>query len=320
MVATVNMATGFLQFEAWRRYASHIQLTLRGLDFNIVKKMLSYCSTLAIWSVGMLCVSGLDVTIVGRYDYAQTAFYSVATLPTNFAISIMGAALAPLLPSASALSVHRNSFQMGDILSRVTRYSSILLVGSGLPLLVAGYWILRLWVGPNYAIHTLPYLRILIIANVLRNVCMPYASMLVATDSQRVAIAGATAEAVVNVASSVYLAQRVGAIGVAYGTLIGSFVSVGMHFALNMHYTQSKFAVSRTKLFLHGLARPMLIAVPSLLLVRLWWATTGPSFSPAAWILWGLSSLLIAWYAGLNRAERDSLVGTVGARFTLRSQ
>jgi hypothetical protein len=51
----------------------------------------------------MLCVSGLDVTIVGHFDFGQTAFYSIATLPTNFILSIMGAALGPLLPAASAL-------------------------------------------------------------------------------------------------------------------------------------------------------------------------------------------------------------------------
>lgn len=318
VVAIVNIVTGILQFEAWRRFAHHVQLTLRDLDFSIVKKLLSYCSTLAIFTAGMLCVTGLDVTIVGRYDFGQTAFYSIATLPASFAVSIMGAALAPLLPTASALSVHRSPLQMGNLLSRVTRYSSVLLVGSGLPLLVAGYWILRIWVGQSYAVHTLPYLRILVLANVLRSACLPYASMLVATNSQRVAIAGAIAEAVVNVTGSVYLARHIGAIGVAYGTLIGSFVSVGMHFGINMHYTYSKFAVSRTRLFLNGIARPSLIAVPSLLLVRLWWSATAPSFAPATWAIWALSTLLLTWYVGLQRGERTSLIETIGARLKLR--
>lgn len=314
LVAIVNIFTGILQFEAWRRFARHVKLTLRGLDFNVVRKMLAYCSTLAIWMAGIFCVSGLDVTIVGRYDFGQTAFYSIATLPTMFAISIMGAALAPLLPTASALSVHRSPLQMGDLLSRVTRYSSILLVGSGLPLLVAGYWVLRLWVGQSYAVHTLPYLRALVLANILRNLCMPYASMLVATDSQRVAIVGVIAEATINLGSSVYLARHIGAIGVAYGTLIGSFVSVGMHFALSMHYTHAKFAVSRARLFITGIARPAMIALPSLLIVHLWWTPGAPSFGTATWILWVLSTLVLFWYGALNNWERTSLMGTLGAR------
>jgi O-antigen/teichoic acid export membrane protein len=317
LVAAVNIATGLLQYEAWRRYASNIRLTLRGLDFSIVRKMLSYCSTLAVWTAGMLCVSGLDITIVGRYDYSQTAFYSIATLPTSFTISVMSAALAPLLPTASALSIHRSPLQMGDLLSRITRYSSIILLSSGLPLLVAGYWILRFWVGQSYAIHTLPYLRILILANILRNMCMPYASMLVATDSQRVALAGVTAEAAVNVVGSICLARHFGAIGVAYGTLIGSFVSVGMHFGLSMHYTYSKFEISRLHLFLRGFARPAVISIPSLLLVPLWWSSAAPRVAPAIWVVWALTTLFSIWYFCLNRDERVSLLRTVGGKLNL---
>ena len=314
LVALVHIVTGLLQFEVWRRYARHIRLSLRALDWSIVRRMLGYCSTLAIWTAGMLCVSGLDVTIIGRYDFSQTAFYSIATLPTNFVIAIMGAALAPLMPTASALSVDRTPQQMGHLLARATRYSSVLLVLSGVPLLVAGFWILRLWVGPVYAVHTIAYLRILVIANVLRNMCMPYASMLVATDSQKVAIAGATAEAVVNVTLSIYLARHIGAIGVAYGTLVGSVVSVSMHFALSMHYTQSKFSITRARLFLTGLARPALIALPSLLLARFWWSASAPTLSLPAWIGWAVSTLVIAWYLGIDRTERGQLVRSLTAR------
>jgi O-antigen/teichoic acid export membrane protein len=319
LVAAVNIVTGLMQFGAWRKLARHVHLRLRGLDFSIVRKMLSYCSTLAIWTAGMLCVSGLDVTIVGRYDYGQTAFYSIATLPTNFAMSIMGAALAPLLPTASALSVQRTPGQMGDILSRITRYGSILLIVSGIPLLVAGFWILRVWVGPVYALHALPYLRILVLANIIRNMCMPYASMLVATDTQRVAIGGAVAEAVVNLTFSIYLARHMGAIGVAYGTLIGSFVSVGVHFVWNMRYTRPQFDVAPLRLFASGIVRPALIAVPSLLLLRLWWSDAPPAFNLPLWIFWAVGTALVAWFATLKDDERHSLAGILATRLKLRT-
>jgi O-antigen/teichoic acid export membrane protein len=267
--------------------------------------------------MGMLCVSGLDVTIVGRYDFAQTAFYSIATLPTNFMISIIGAALAPLMPAASALSVHRSPAQMGVLLSRVTRYASVLLVMSGLPLLVGGYFALRVWVGPTYAIHTIGYLRILVLANILRNVCLPYATMLVATDSQRIAIAGVVAEAVVNVTSSIYLARHFGAIGVAYGTLIGSCVSVAMHFTVNMHHTRAKLAISRVRLLFAGLVRPVVIAIPSLLLAPYWWTSAAPTLGLQLWLIWGLSTLLLVCLVGLNTEDRSSLLSLVGQRVNL---
>ena len=314
-VAGVNVVTGFLQVAAWRQLASKITLSLRGIDREVLRKMFIYCSSLAVWTAGMLCVSGLDVTIVGRYDFTRTAFYSVATMPTNFLLAIVGAALGPLMPAASAMSVHRTSLQMGRMLVRVTRYCSTLLVLAGLPLLVGGYWILRLWVGPVYATHTIGFLRILIIANVIRNLCLPYSSMLVATEKQKVAIVGASAEALVNLGSSLYLVQRMGAIGVAYGTLLGSLVSVGMHFAVSMRYTHGNFSVSRLRLFADGMMRPLVIAIPSLLLYRRWWQELGPDISKPLWALWAVSTLLIAWYTSLDSGDRSRLLTQVrGAR------
>jgi O-antigen/teichoic acid export membrane protein len=313
-VAVVNVLTGLLNFGAWQRWAAHVRLRLVGLDFAVVRTMIGYCSTLAVWTVGMLCVSGLDLTIVGRWDYGQTGFYSIGTAPTNFMIAIMGAAMAPLMPAASALSVHRTPAGMGQVLARITRYSSTLLLVSGLPLMVGGYWLLRVWVGATYAVHVLPYLRILVLANVVRNLCAPYASMVVGTGSQRFAMATSVGEAVVNLCASVYLVRHIGAIGVAYGTLLGSFVSVGMHFAVSMHYTRRQFAIGRLRLFMVGIGRPLLIAAPSLLLVARWWSPGAPEMGPGLWVAWLFSSLAVIWLMALNAAERNALIDGVRSR------
>jgi O-antigen/teichoic acid export membrane protein len=261
----------------------------------------------------MLCVSGLDLTIVGRYDYAHTGFYSIATAPTNFMIAIIGAAMSPLMPAAAALAVSRNPEQMGGVLARMTRYATTLLLLSSLPAIVGGYWLLRVWVGPVYALAVLPMLRILMLANVIRNMGAPYANFLVATGSQRFAIAGATLEAVVNLAASIFLARRIGAIGVAYGTLLGSFLSVGMHFLISMHFTRAQFDISRPRLFITGIARPLLIGLPSLLLVRDWWLSGAPAMGWLLWPLWAAGTLLLVWLMGLAPAERISLKTNVRA-------
>jgi O-antigen/teichoic acid export membrane protein len=314
LVALVNVTTGAMHFVAWRRIASHIRLSLRGLDYSVVRKMLAYCSTLATWSVAMLLISGLDVTIVGRYDFVHTGFYSIATAPTNFMLAIIGAALAPLMPAASASSVHRLPSEMGALLAKATRYTTSLLLLTGLPLMVGGYWILRIWVGHAYAVQVIGYMRILVLANILRNLCAPYANMLVATESQRFAIAGAAAESLMNVTASLWLVQSMGAIGVAYGTLIGSAVSICVHFTLSMQFTRDKLSISRVRLFLGGVARPMVIAVPSLLLLPLWWSAKAPAFGPLTWFAWGVSTILLAWSMGLKPQERATLWRLVRTR------
>ena len=79
--------------------------------------MLKYCAVLTVWSVCMLFISGLDLTIVGHYSFSETAYYAIANAPTSFIMMIGRGTDEPLLPATSALSVHRNSAQMGEYCS-----------------------------------------------------------------------------------------------------------------------------------------------------------------------------------------------------------
>ncbi len=307
-VALVNVATGVLQVAAWRHRASHVHISTRLVDYGVLKTMARYCSIQSIWILGMLCVTGLDVTIVGHYDYIQTAFYSIATLPTTFILLVVSSMMNPLLPASSAMSTRHSSEEMGDFLARITRYTTILLLLTGLPLIVCGWPLLRLWVGQEYATHTLPYLRILVCANVLRNLCAPYATMIVATDRQGAATAATISEAAVNLGSSIYLASRFGAIGVALGTVLGALVSVSLHFVISMRFSQRTISISSSRLFLKGLLRPAMIAIPSLVLLPLWWSPAPVSLSFQLAFVWAISTLLFAWLGGLSRRERKDLV------------
>lgn len=313
VVALVNLVTASLPFFAWRRLAHQIRVSLRLVDFAMLQQMLRYCFVLSIWSVCMLFISGLDMTIVGHYAFAQTAFYGTALAPTNFILVIIGSLLGPLLPATSAMSSTRTPESMGSVLLRSTRYSTLLLLLSGLPLMVGGYLVLRLWLGTTYAAHSVLLLRVLLIANIVRNLCAPYATMVVATARQRFITAAALTEAVVNLTASLLLVQRYGAIGVALGTLLGSFATLSMHFAVSMHFTQN-LAVSRARLFVHGMLRPATMVLPSVLLFRMWWTATPPTLSAWTWLAWGVATLLIAWGIGLTAEDRALVLARIARR------
>ena len=219
------------------------------------------------------------------------------------------------MPAASALSTQRSRIEMGSILDRATRYSSILLISVGLPLLVCAYPILRLWVGADYAAHSIRFMRILILGNIVRNLCLPYATMVVATGKQKFATAATIAEAAVNLASSIYLARFMGAIGVAIGTLLGAFVSVAMHFGFSMRYTGTSLAISRRRLLLQGLLRPAVAAFPSIVLLSRWWPFTSPQFSASVWFFWAVSTFLLTWFVSLGTEERGELLHAARAYF-----
>jgi len=315
--ACVNIFTALLQFAAWRQLAQQIRVSLRFIDLMMLKRMLNYCTVLTVWSVCMLFVSGLDITIVGHYSFSETAYYAIAASPTSLILMIIAALMAPLLPAASALSVQRSSIQMGSILLRSTRYAAITLLVTGLPLIVAGYPILSVWVGSVYAAKSVLFLRVLVIANIVRNVCAPYATMVVATCRQRVATASAITEGIVNLVSSIVLARHIGALGVALGTLLGAVAGVVMHFGVSMRYTQSSLAVSRLELFVKGMLRPSALAIPTVLLLWRWWPADRPAMTAYLYCGWIASTLLLAWFVSMSRGDRTLVVGLVGGKMNL---
>ncbi len=255
----------------------------------------------------MLCVSGLDVTIVGHYDYGQTAYHAIAVLLTNMMLLVISSVIGPMMPASSALSTQRTPAEMGGILITATRYALIVLFLVALPIIVFGFPILKLWLGADYALHSFGYLRILIVANVLRNVCLPYSTMVVGTGEQHSATIAAVAEAISNLVGSVILAKILGASGVAYGTLIGAFVSVALHFTLSMRATNHTLRVSRKQLLLEGIATPGIALIPTILTIPLWATRSQLAMSPASTALWGAGTLGCTWLA-LKTSERRSVL------------
>jgi hypothetical protein len=86
-----------------------------------------------------------------------------------------------------------------------------------------------------------------------------------------------------------------------------------MHFLISMHFTRAQFDISRPRLFITGIARPLLIGLPSLLLVRDWWLSGAPAMGWLLWPLWAAGTLLLVWLMGLAPAERISLKTNVRA-------
>ncbi|HWF65912.1 MAG TPA: polysaccharide biosynthesis C-terminal domain-containing protein [Acidobacteriaceae bacterium] len=261
-VAVITLGAGLVQIVAWRKYLSHVQVSVSRITRQMTRTILSYCAAMSVLSFAMLLISGLDVTIVGHFEFKQTGFYGVAASLTNFVILTAGAVFNPLLPAASELAALDNYTGIASLTLRSTRFCALLLLLTGLLLLLYGYPILSLWVGSDYARHSILFVEILTIANMIRLCMLPYAAVVAGNGLQRYGWISAIGEAAANFGLSIVLAYRFGAVGVAVGTLIGGVVGVGLHLFYTMRYTRNAIPVQLVELVLHGLARPLACAVP----------------------------------------------------------
>jgi O-antigen/teichoic acid export membrane protein len=265
-VAFVNVLSYGASYFAWRTWVPKVSLRVSFASRACAYEIGGYSIALMAWLTATLMISGLDLSLVGFFDYKATAYYAVALTLTNFIAQAQGTIFAALLPASAVLNARGDAQKLGLVLVSSTRYGMMILLAMALPLILAGKFILRMWVGSEYASHSVLIMQILAVANVVRLSALPYSTLLLGTGEQRKVILSPLAEGVTNLLASLIGASLLGAVGVAVGTLIGSFVGVGLNLGYNMPRTSAIF-VDRSLLVKEGLFRPLICGLPSLFLV-----------------------------------------------------
>jgi O-antigen/teichoic acid export membrane protein len=260
-VAAVNLATYTLQWLLWRRYVPDFRFSRRYVTLDAGRELLDYCASLTVWSFGMLLISGLDLTLVGIFDFQKVAFYAVAASLVTFVAGLQNAVFSVLVPSTAVLHARGASWELGRVVIDGTRYGMFLLLLMGVPLILAAKPILRIWVGPDYARSATILLKVLVVANVLRLSAVPYIVTLIGTGQQRLVVLTPILEGLTNLLASAVAGYYWGAVGVAIGTLCGALAGVAGTLFYNMPRTiEVKF--SMREYVLDSVLKPVLCVLP----------------------------------------------------------
>lgn len=303
----VNLASYLLQYVMYRMLAPRAKFSTRLVSRQSGRELFDYCLSLSVWSLAMLLVSGLDVAMVGHFEFRKVAYYAVAATLITFLAGMQNALFHVLIPSTAVLQARGDSAQLGRTVLTATRYGSFILLLTGLPLIFGAKPILSLWVGPTYAVEGSRILQILTVANMVRLTAVPYVVTLIGTGQQRLVILTPLLEGLSNLIASVIGGLYFGAIGVAVGTFVGAIVGIAGNFIYNMPRTaEIQFRISTY--IRDGLLRPMICALP---LIGVILAIRSSELLAAARMLLigaaGLGTVLLFWYRGLAESERESL-------------
>jgi O-antigen/teichoic acid export membrane protein len=312
VMAAFNVVTAAVQFLGWQRLLKQrVNFSFFFFDRGSAVKLAKYGGVLSLWSLATLFISGLDIVIIGHYRYADTGFYAIANGPANFMLALVSSAFGPLVPAVSSMQSSATPIRIGNLCIKMTRYCVLFLFVLGLPLLFFAYPLLSVWVGKRYAAQSALYLEVLVLCNVVRQLAFPYILVVVATGKQHLATIGAIIEASVNVTLSIWLVQRIGAVGVAVGTLAGAFVGLGMHLLVSIPLTRKAIQMDRSRFLLHGIARSFLVMIPSLFFLPFWKRTCMLPAQPAILATWVVLTALIAWRVVLTADDRSEFLSFV---------
>jgi O-antigen/teichoic acid export membrane protein len=307
-VAAVNLASYGLQYFLYRKMAPRVRFSSQLVSRKAGRELFDYCLSLSIWSFAMLLVTGLDVALVGHFEFEKVAYYSVAATLIVFLAGVQNALFNVMIPSTAVLQARGNSIQLGRLMITATRYGSFILLLMGLPLILAAKGILTMWVGPKYAEQGARILEVLTAANIIRLSAVPYVMTLVGTGQQRLVTVTPVLEGVSNLIASVIGGFFFGAIGVAVGTLVGGCVGVLGNFVYNMPRTiEINFRIM--DYVRDGFLRPLFCALPltaAALLFRFWGSSIGVNSYVVVGVA-GASTAFLLWRWGLVGSERDRL-------------
>ena len=307
-VAAVNLGTYLLQYFIYRKLVPGSRPSVQLISRKAGRELFDYCLSLCVWSFAMLLVTGLDLALVGHFQFEAVAYYAVAASLIAFLTGLQNAVFGVMIPSTAVLHVRGDTRELGRVMITATRYGAFLLLLTGLPLILAATNILTMWVGPTYGAHGQRILQVLVAANMIRLSAVAYVMTLIGTGDQRLVTFTPTLEGISNLLVSVVGGYLFGAIGVAVGTLIGALVGVGGNFLYNMRRTTGMvFRIS--DYLIDGLLRPGICALPLVIYVTLMNLSNLPDTLVRhlflAVVLLATGFLLWRW--GLVDAERERL-------------
>ncbi len=302
----------------YRRLAPQIRISPALATWESAKELYGYCRSLAVWILGMILVTGLDLLIVGWYDFRSVAYYAVAASIVAFIIGIQNAICGAFISPVAVQHARGDERQLGLTLTHSTRFGVLFLMGSAIPICFAARPLLTAWVGGSYAEHAQPLLILLIIANVIRLSTTPYCVVLIGTGQQRAVVLTPILEGVVNLAVSLWAGRIWGALGVAIGTLAGSLVCLFGHLLYNMPRTRG-VAFSRMEFINEGLVWPLLTTLPTVITCFIALYTSG-TLQVLLWALAALEFAAFSWLFGLTRGDRAFVGQTIRRSLRLAEQ
>lgn len=250
------------------RWAGHLHGNLGKVDRARLSELGAYCSSMAVWNIAMLFVSGLATMIVGYLDFQKTGAYSLATSIITIMVGVQQALMSPLLPAGARLNARDETRdQLPQLLIRSTRICLLGLFASVLAIEFLGRPLLEVWLGKQtYVDDVFGLLVILAIANLIRNTALPYAMLLLSVNRQKQVQYTVVIEGSVTLLSSLFLGHLYGAKGVAYGSLIGSLSGVASNFLFN--FSKTRVLVPNT---LHySVASLLVLVMPAIAVLSFW--------------------------------------------------
>jgi O-antigen/teichoic acid export membrane protein len=264
-VATVSLVTSctsyLLQFVlASRLYGGFryqldrekIRSTLKPLlNFGFFAFLLGISGRLVLWS---------DNIVIGVIlGPAVVTFYAIAGNLIDYLQGILSSSLSVLVPLATSYDAASEEEKLQSLFSRGSRFLLLLLLPAIIAVVVLGPGFISLWIGARYVEISGKVLILLAIPLLFAPMRGAAHQILYGTNRHKYSAFISLGEAFTNLALSIILAYRIGAVGVAWGTLVPSVLSAGIVIPM---YALRRLGMNWRSFYWNSFLLPVLSGLP----------------------------------------------------------
>jgi len=155
----------FYNYFASRMTAEYGRISLKNIDFKLLKEMLTYGINTFLFSISIVVIYRSSDMIIGIFkSVTDVTNYSVITVLILVLHQLLQAFLSVIKPAISSLNAVSKSNQIRNIALRTQKYSLIFLIPSSIFFIIFGKELLSIWLGPDFS-YLSSILTVLVIGN-----------------------------------------------------------------------------------------------------------------------------------------------------------
>lgn len=310
IIVLVGISNYAVNFILAHQIVGSLRFKLNTISRDLLGHMFRFSSITFCAIIVNSIIFKTDNIIIGVFlDPKAITMYSVGFMLTEYGAQLIGKMCNTLTPRFSELHTRDELQELNSLLLVSTRYSILIGIPLGLTVLVIGNEFIQLWLGLEYVI-TYNIMAILMCARMCGFPTAPLYSMLYGIGLHRLILYTGITEAILNLGLSIFLVQKIGITGVAWGTFIPMLICNILFLVMVLR----KINLSLMIFIKKAMLRPLIFSTIYYVAICIFKSTYNLVWTQISWHTFIIKAVciisiyvMIFIFIGLEKREREQL-------------
>jgi O-antigen/teichoic acid export membrane protein len=313
----------FVQFVYIKKLLPDISISIRSIDFKLLKEMLAYGINTCLYRTGsLLILKATDLVIAVYIGTAEVSQFAVAIAGILLLSQLLRAFTTAIKPAISDLDARDKHSSVREISFLVQKYSLLMIIPAACFLIVMGREFLQVWVGEKFqdpgVVNTLGVvLAILTIGHCLRLAQYSNFMVLVGKGDHKLFGVLTIVTGILCISASIFSVKvlNLGLPGIAWANSVPMALMSGILLPI---YFNKKMEISIRETIARIWWPALFGSMPTIILISFWKYFNPPAswMSISAVVIFSMAMTFIsAWCFSLTSRERERLIKSLKLRW-----